>query len=84
MLKINALKAASGDFDAKMTVNGSVVKEPNWWLCNSNSTRPIETLPVDCIIHSDASKLSWDADNDLIPTGSHWTNQKDTHVNILE
>ena len=84
MLKINALKAASNDFDATIVLNDCALKELNWWLYNLDSKREIETPPVDCIIHTDASKLGWGADNDLIPTGSHWTNEEDTHVIIVE
>ena len=84
MLKINDLKAASNDFDATIVLNDCALKELNWWLYNLDSKREIETPPVYCIIHTDASKLGRGADNDLIPTGSHWTNEEDTHVNILE
>ena len=84
MLKINTLKAASNDFDAKIILNDCVVKELNRWLYNLDSKRHIESPPVDCTIHTDASKLGWGAGNDLMPTGSQWTNEEDTHVNILE
>ena len=84
MLKINALKAASNDFDFKIVLNDCVVNEHNWWLYNLDSKRHLETPRVDCIIHTDASKLGWGADNNLMPTGSHWTNEEDTHVHILE
>ena len=43
-----------------------------------------EIPPVDCIIHTDVSEIGWGTDNDLIPTGSHWTSEEDTHVSILE
>ena len=65
MLKINALKAASNDFDATIILNDCAVKELNWWLYNLDSKRQIETPPVDCIIHTEARKLGWGADNDL-------------------
>ena len=84
MLKINTLKVASDDFDTKIILNDCVVKELNRWLYNLDFKRHIESPPVDCIIHTDASKLGWGADNDLIQTGSQWTNEEDTHVNILE
>ena len=84
MLKINALKVASDDFDSKIVLNDCVVEEVIWWLYNVDSKRYIETSPFDCIIHTDASKLGWGAANDLIPTGSHWTNEEDTRVNILK
>ena len=45
--------------------------------------RNTETLPVDCVIHTDA-KSNLGADNDIIPTENHWMDEEDTHVNILE
>ena len=84
MLKINALKAASNDVNATIVLNDCALKELNWWLYNLDFKREIETPPVDCIIHTDANKLGLGADNDLTPTGSHWTNEEDTHVNILK
>ena len=53
---INALNTTSDDFDARIVLNGSVVKEFNWWLYNLDSNRQ-KPPPVDCITHTDASKL---------------------------
>ena len=38
-LKISALNAAPDDFEARIVLNGSVVKEFNWWLYKLDAKR---------------------------------------------
>ena len=84
--KISALKAAKGDYNAKITISSATKLELKWWIMNITlAKRPISIPKHEILIKSDASLMGWGAVHDNQSTGGRWSDtEKEQHINALE
>ncbi|KAJ8030151.1 hypothetical protein HOLleu_26478 [Holothuria leucospilota] len=87
--KINSLRAAKGDFDAKTTLTSLSRLELLWWLSNIDEAFcHIHHKPVGAVLECDASTLGWGAvlrSGNQSMANDRWSrSQRKFHVNVLE
>lgn len=92
ILKNVALKVNQGNFEGKVSLNSSCVKDCEWWIANAKtSVRHIIHNNPDVVIFTDASKGGdghvggWGAIRDTISTGGRWSfDEGKFDINVLE
>ena len=84
--KIKALAHSAGNFDSYLVLTAKALYELRWWIDNIRTVkRPIHSLDIDLIIHSDASKMAWGSTEGTNPTGGRFSyEENDLHINIQE
>ena len=84
--KVEALRIARGDFNAKMTLSEEGRREVIWWLQNVRlSGRPIREQDPEWTLFTDASNEGWGAHLGERTAGGRWTDkEKEKHINVLE
>ena len=86
--KIKALAKAGGDFEQKMQLSKLDKLDIKWWVnILPNSSKFVGYLPIDAVIHTDASTEGWGLwqESTDTKTGGRWSmEEKKSHINILE
>ena len=84
--KVNALKKYSGDFHANISLSTQSKSDILWWIDNIDlAFKSIIPLPIDIIIHTDASKAGWGANMVIHRINRCWDEtEAELHINILE
>ena len=92
-VKVQALKASAGNFDATVVISPEAKKEVFWWINQvKTEVRHIDHGKFTICLTTDASTLGWGAVLDPViiseeqqTTGGRWTlEEKREHINVLE
>lgn len=84
--KIEALRAAKGDYDSLITISRETKVELLWWIDNIHKvSKPVLKTNPDTTLSSDASLSGWGAAYNGQSTGGRWSHDEATHhINVLE
>ena len=84
--KIDALRAAKGNFNGKMKLSWEARCEIFWWIENiTRSGRAIRESDPETVLFTDASSDGWGAHVGTSATGGRWSEEeKLMHINVLE
>ena len=86
-MKIKTLQESGSYASQVQFVSSEMVQELNWWIsqASQHNGRPLQVIPFDTTISSDAFKIGWRATSQGINTGGPWTKEEKTlHINYLE
>ena len=83
--KNHALRQASYNFDAKVVLSPGSKLDLNWWVHSlPTSFREIDHDKPQIFIHTDASKVGWEATLSTSTQGLWNVHEAQSHINTLE